>query len=117
MLTALKHRCRFCGKWRHRVEFLGPVAVAPCLDCWQWHAAAIRVLAGGTPPGCQVCRMSWDDLRRRTTQGGAVRMFLHPKDGILQVLCPACSDRYERKRLDLYGQTPYGHQKKLSGAK
>lgn len=44
-------------------------------------------------------------------------MFLHWKDGVYQVLCRACSDRYERKRLDLYGDTVHGHLKKLKGAK
>jgi hypothetical protein len=42
---------------------------------------------------------------------------LHPKDGIAQFLCVRCSDGYERKRLDLYGGTPYGERKKLKGAK
>lgn len=47
------------------------------------------------------------------TRGDNVRMALHPKDGIWQVLCGTCSDTYEAKRRDLYADTPYGHIKGL----
>lgn len=74
------------------------------------------MLAGAPPPGCQACGLTWRELSERTA-GQAVTMFLHPKDGILQVLCAKCSDAYERKRLDLYGATPYGLRRRLAGAK
>jgi hypothetical protein len=48
---------------------------------------------------------------------GNIPMYLHPKDGIYQVLCRCCSDEYERERLDLYGDTLHGELKKLKGAK
>lgn len=109
-------RCRFCSKWRHQREFLGDPTLAPCWDCYHWNQAAIRVLAGAPPPGCQVCGLTWQQLREQTP-GDNVPMFLHPRDGILQLLCKACSDAYERKRLDLYAGTPYGWVRKLAGAK
>jgi len=106
-------RCRFCSKWRDPREFVGPPAVAPCWDCYYWHRAALAVLAGCAPPGCQgPCRRTWEDLRRETA-GENVRMWVHPKDGIYQLLCGECSDAYERKRLDLYRATRYGRAKGL----
>ena len=87
--------------------------MAPCWDCYYWHRAALAVLAGCAPPGCQgPCRRSWEDLRREGP-GENVRMWVHPKDGIYQLLCGACSDAYERKRLDLYRATRYGRAKGL----
>jgi len=110
-------RCRFCGKGRHPREFIGDPRVAPCWECYQWHIAALTVLAGQLPPGCQgPCQRTWDQLREETPEEN-VRMFVHPKDGIYQLLCQECSDAYERKRLDLYAGTPYGWRKKLAGAK
>lgn len=40
-------------------------------------------------------------------------MQLHPMDGLYAFLCLTCSDEYERKRLDLYGDTPHGHARGL----
>jgi hypothetical protein len=43
-----------------------------------------------------------------------VRYGVHRKDGLYQLLGVACgcSGRYERKRLDMYGDTPYGQHLK-----
>lgn len=110
-------RCRFCSKFRHPKEFIHDATVGMCWRCYEWHQHALDVLAGGgVPRGCQECGRTYEELER-TAGGPDVRMALHPKDGIYQVLCGGCSDEYERKRLDIYGNTPYGHAKKLQGAK
>ncbi|NWG75086.1 MAG: hypothetical protein HXY24_10850 [Rubrivivax sp.] len=98
------------------MEFIGDPRVAPCWECYEWHKAALEVLAGKPPPGCQGCGRTWQQLRDQTP-GEDVRMCLHPKDGVLQLLCGRCSDAYERKRLDMYAGTPHGWLKKLAGAK
>jgi len=114
MIAAPRVRCRFCSKWRYPGDFIGDSRVAPCVECWLWQRAAIRVLGGATPPGCQgPCKRNWEQLRE-ATPGENVRMFVQPKDGILQLLCGRCSDGYERKRLDLYAGTPYAALKKLA---
>jgi hypothetical protein len=109
-------QCRRCSKWRSLDEFVaGGPQDGYCLRCLEWHRAALDHLATGkTPSGCQECERSLDELSRAAGSAD-VKMYLHPKDGIYQVLCGTCSDRYEQKRRDLYARTSYG-QKKLSDA-
>ncbi|HYY70138.1 MAG TPA: hypothetical protein VE734_10420 [Terriglobales bacterium] len=108
--------CRICGKARDPREFVHDAITGYCWHCYEHHLEALRALAEGTPPAaCHVCGVSTEALR--AAQGGAdVRMYMHPKDGIYQVLCPGCSDRYERKAT-IYDNTPYGWRKKLKGKK
>jgi hypothetical protein len=108
------HRCRFCSQFRSKHEFIHDIITGYCWHCYEWHQQALRVLAGEDPPGCQECGTPYELLRAGAA--GDLRMYIHPKDGIYQVLCKRCSDRYERKRLDLYGDTPYGYLQKLKGA-
>jgi hypothetical protein len=81
-----------------------------CFRCLEWHHNAIRVLAGDPPPGCQECGLTFADLKAFDNAGN-LRMYLHVKDGIYQILCTTCSDKYERKRADLFRETVYGQQK------
>lgn len=85
--------------------------VGICWQCFHDWQDALAVLSGanGHPKACAVCRADWEELKRRSP-GPDVRMVLHPKDGIAQFLCGPCSDTYERKRLDIYGKTPYGQK-------
>jgi hypothetical protein len=83
-----------------------------CLDCIHWHQHALEVLGGETPQGCQVCKFTWDALKE-LSGSAEVKMYAVPKDGIYQLLCGACMDRYVRKRADLYGNTQFGAQLKL----
>lgn len=78
-----------------------------CLTCLEWHRKALAILAGTLSPACTECGVSQEDER------GDVRLYLHRKDGCYQLLCPPCSDRYERKRLDQFGSTPYGASRQL----
>jgi hypothetical protein len=113
----IKLRCRFCGKFRHPREFVHDAVVGYCFDCYDWHRHALEMLTtGGFPRGCQVCGRSYDELERLNPRGD-VKVTLQPKDGLYQILCQPCTADYERKRLDLYGSTPYGEAKKLKGAR
>jgi hypothetical protein len=112
----LMERCRFCSKFRHPHEFIHDSTVGMCWHCHEWHLQALNVLLhGAIPRGCQECGRSYEQLEALSPTAD-VRMCLHPKDGIWQILCGECSDSYERKRLDLYGDTPFGWTKKLKGA-
>ena len=73
-----------------------------------WHLAALDVLAGGIPPGCQACGATWEFLRDSAVGAENVSMSCVPKDGILQLLCKPCCDAYVLKRADLYKGTPFG---------
>jgi hypothetical protein len=112
---AILARCRFCSKFRDQREFVHDSVVGMCWHCREWHLHALNILAGNPPRGCQECGLNYDQLEALSATGD-VRVCLHPKDGIWQVLCGPCSDEYERKRLDLYGDTPYGLKRKLKGA-
>lgn len=113
-----RFRCRFCGNYQPQGDFILPndLAISPCLDCHRANEAALAALANKSEPGCWECRKTLSQIAHDTGKAD-VRMYLHKKDGLFQLLCPRCSDAYERKRLDLYGSTPYGERKKLSGAK
>jgi hypothetical protein len=111
-------KCRFCGKWRHPREFIHDHIVGYCWYCLEWHLQALRVFGGSRPEGCQECNATYEALEAISPRGD-VRFGFHLKDGVWQILGVACgcSDAYERKRLDMYGSTPYGERKKLKGAK
>ena len=111
-------RCHYCSRHRtpHEIINIGTGGAKICWNCYEWHVKALGVLAGHPPPGCQECGVTFTQLKE-ITPGGNVRMYLHPKDGMYQVLCRRCSDRYTPKRLDLYGDTQFGWNRKLKGAK
>jgi hypothetical protein len=109
--------CRFCSRPRHPHEFIHDTIVGMCWHCYEAHQDAMRVLLeGGVPTDCAECRLPFDELSR-LARSADVRMRLHWKDGLYQFLCRPCSDAYERKRLDQFGNTPYGEMRKLRGAK
>ena len=111
----LKTRCHYCSKFRHPREIIpigGAHGAKMCWHCWGWHQRALKLLAGEIPAGCQRCGATFTALQGRAGSGD-VRMYVHPKDGIYQVLCQICSDRYVAQRADLYRPTKYGHLKKV----
>jgi hypothetical protein len=111
-------RCHYCSKFRHRLEvFNWPGGVVICFHCFEWHRKALDLLAGkGIVTECQQCQVSFLDQATGDPDGN-VSMYVHQKDGIYQLLCKVCSDSYELKRADLYGETLYGEQKRLKGTK
>lgn len=105
-------RCPYCSKFRPHSEIkpIGTGGAKICFRCVEWHDKAIRMLAGAPPPGCQECGLKFSDLKEYDHLGN-LRMWLHAKDGIYQILCTPCSDSYERKRADLFRETEYGRLK------
>jgi hypothetical protein len=91
-----------------------PGGVRVCEACLDNHRRAVQSIAGAQEMTCCECGVHARDLLDASGEG---RMAIHAKDGIMQLLCPRCSDQYERKRLDLYGDTDYGRRKRLKGAK
>lgn len=116
-LIVFKVVCRCCGKQRNPAEFVHGHVVGMCWRCYEWHAHALEIFADprSLPKGCQECRRTYKELEHYSTTGD-VKFGFHRKDGIYQVLGIACgcSRAYERKRLDMYGKTPYGFEKKLA---
>ena len=110
----LQPKCRRCSKHRPIEEFVagGPVT-GYCLRCLEHHNEALELLCNGSlPRGCHECGLSIADLMARTSEAD-MPLYVHPKDGIYQLLCATCSDSYEQKRADLYRHTPHGVSKGL----
>jgi hypothetical protein len=107
-------RCHYCSKFRspREVLYIGTGGACMCWDCYDWHNRALDALAGTPPPGCQECGVTYEQLRERAG-GGDCGMYVHPRDGMYQVLCKKCSDAYVPQRVDLYRPTQYGHNRKL----
>lgn len=106
-------RCRFCSRWRLQQDFAirSIPVISPCIYCLDAHQQTDLINSGQLQPFCYECGGV------SLTADERVQLVLHRKDGIQQYLCLGCSDAYERKRLDLFGDTPYGYRKRLKGAK
>jgi len=117
-LPVLKIRCHYCSRNRspHEIIPIGTGGAVMCFHCYEWHQHALRAFQGQPPPGCQECGLTFAQLSD-LTPGVDIRMCVVPKDGLYQVLCKSCSDAYVRKRVDLFGDTQFGWQQKLKGAK
>ena len=118
---SLLQRCDYCSKWRlpsEMMRFGADKCMAMCHNCYQRHEKAMQMLSGlpAEKWGCQECGVSAVAIRERSHDGNC-RLYVHWKDGIYEILCRPCSDAYEKKRLDLYGNTPYGWKRKLKGNK
>lgn len=61
------------------------------------------------PRGCQECGLSIEELNA-IGNAPTTRMYVVPKDGVYQLLCLACKERYCSKRADLYRNTQFGHE-------
>ena len=101
-------RCNFCSKQRpafraHRIT----AAQVICDHCLEWHMHAVDFLSGSAPAGCQDCGSTWAMLRDLSPTD-EVRLYVVPKDGIYQLLCATCVQRYLPKRADLYRGTQFG---------
>lgn len=110
----VRMRCHYCSRFRSPREILniGTGGAVMCWLCYEWHGKAMLMLAGEPPPGCQVCGVTFTELSARAG-GGDCKMYVHQKDGLYQILCQSCSDRYVFQRADLYRPTQYGHQRKI----
>ncbi len=103
-------RCHYCQKHRPRtrVHRLQSNQVI-CDHCLEWHFAALDMLGGSPPPGCQGCNHTWAELCAMTA-GQQVRLYVVPKDSIYQLLCATCVRPYLPKRAELYKDTQFGNE-------
>ena len=99
-------KCHYCAKFHNpRQTRLLSCRVQMCEQCEEWHLAALKMIAGDPPKGCQVCGLSYRELE--LIVGSKVRFVAVPKDGIYQVLCGACADGYVVLRRDLVQDTAF----------
>ena len=78
-----------------------------CDYCLEWHIHTQEFLGGAPPRGCQHCERTWERIRD-FTPGVEVRMYVVPKDGLLQLLCQRCAAAYLPKRRELFQGTQFG---------
>lgn len=100
-------RCKLCSRYIDPRELIGDVRSGfLCWACLDRHNKSVKALSLNPPRGCQECGVTFARLKETNPKP---RMKLHYKDGILEVLCLPCSEKYEPKRKDLYAGTQYGH--------
>ena len=118
LIPVVRERCPYCSKQVSPQDIIpiGTGGAKICLNCWQRHQQAMKMFAAKTPFFCSGCKNSLRNLILSSPDGN-VTFRVYWKDGIYQVLCKKCGDAYERKRLDLFGDTQYGWENKLKGAK
>lgn len=108
-------KCPQCSKFvspREILRFGEDGCVRLCAKCWEKHLECLKMLGEAQPPkACQECNTAFLELPADAS--GNSRMYIHSKDGVLQVLCKWCHETYERKRADLYRSTPYGAANKI----
>jgi hypothetical protein len=101
-------KCNWCTKFRPkwRIHKLQSNQVI-CDHCLDWHYHALEFLGGAPPRGCQVCHKTWAHLQDETPDV-KIRMYVVPKDSILQLLCRACVLPFLPKQSHLYKGTQFG---------
>ena len=117
MIGILTTLCPRCGKHRNPREVNSlPGGAKICWQCMENHQKALLVLAGAIPKECQECLTPTSLIAERST-GDSVAFALVLKDGIYQVLCLPCRDRYYRLRADFFKGTAFAEKNKLFGMK
>lgn len=107
-------RCTFCSQHYPPSELIRfSHEVRMCGKCREKHETALELLAVQQLPECMACKKSLEVIALEQ-QTNHPRLMAHWKDGIYQMLCIQCSDEYEQKRRDLYGETAYGHHKGIT---
>lgn len=116
MLGLVTELCPRCGRHRHPHEVNGLAGGAKiCWECIKNHEEALLALAGEPPRACQMCNTPVEQLQAGL--GEQYPMVLTWKDGICQILCLPCRDKYYRLRADFFKGTAYAERKKLFGMK
>lgn len=101
-------RCHYCSRHVHpsEVREMGE-SIRMCFQCQQRHDAAVAKFE--IPKHCQGgCNLSLEVLL-----AAGSRFFAHWKDGCYQLMCGACDALYVPKRMDLFGDTRHGIDRKL----
>lgn len=103
-------KCNWCTRYRarNRVHRLQSGQII-CENCLDWHFHALEFLGGHEPRGCYECLLTWRELEERTP-GTQVRLYVVPKDGMLQLLCRACVAPYLPRRRELFEGTEFGRE-------
>lgn len=107
--SPIKRNCRVCNKpkMRHEIYRGNEAQGYLCYNCLFRHYENIRQLAEARPRACNVCGVTFAQLRER---GAVDVMRTVDKDGLLLLCCLPCAAKYEAKvpgyRNTLMGQKP-----------
>lgn len=89
--------------------------VRVCHHCYERHSQALDTLSGKRIPECQSCHKTIEVLGNEQ-QTKNVKLVAHLADGVYALFCHPCSEKYEQKRRDLYGETQYGFRKGIGAS-
>lgn len=108
--------CPYCCKFRSPCDFIRmPGGVKICVECEQRHLEALEAIATGNFLGeCSECHMKAGELRAQKRCGSRGEMAVHYEGGKYRAMCLVCNEVYVRKRRELYAETAYGRDLKLS---
>lgn len=108
-------RCHYCTRFRSPLEIIHmPGGVKICQPCEHRHTEALEALASGRFTGeCSECGLSHEEIRAQRKCGPNGEMAIHFENGRYRAMCIECDRVYVPKRLEMYGQTEFGHGLKL----
>lgn len=104
-------RCHYCSHFRPPSEIITiGDSIKMCFQCREKHVE--EIIKFHPVRECSLCHVSFADLGEREL-GPDLRMFVHFIDRSYQILCTLCDAKYVSQRRDLYGDTPFGWERKL----
>lgn len=105
----IRLQCMDCSKFVHprEVQHIGESVVR----CWACVQKLTKILEtwSAPPMECALCHTPY--ARCQKTLGGG--MLMHLIDGAIGFLCAPCDRDYVLKRIDLYGKTRFGWDRKV----
>lgn len=112
ILLAVSKTCNHCNKARlpHEIATGDERRGYLCWNCLENHWRNLADLTrDGAPRGCNECGISFERLE--AIHGKKVPMVIVTKDGILQILCRPCNQKYAPKA-HVFRNTEYGRRLK-----
>ncbi len=109
VLLQARRKCNVCQRHKPANEMVSGNEKRGylCTACYYKHHENLRGLSRSGPRACNECGVSFALLVERKP---TATMTVHVKDGVLQILCKRCADRFEPKAPQYKG-TLYGYRK------
>lgn len=99
---SIPEKCKRCQKFSPAAEFVGAGHGRYCWSCYEKHLAVIATIQGKTE--CCDCQVKLIGDR----PGVKLACRLVPKDGVYQLLCEPCFQRWVLLTPAMFRGTPFG---------